>query len=200
MGFSCAASLPNYILPYIIMKKIASYIFKESSFTSVRNHIQSRYGYGITFYDSSTQKNIDLVQRLQKSAARLIYGDFDYINSRGIDLVVYNPQKEGLFSFHVNVRSHSWNRSELPFGLNWYALWYPWLWHKRSWFNERLPSNCVQRDIQKSVSYLGGKLWNDLPDFVKNSTNMEIFKVNYRIYKGLTWHASLHIYNIIDLI
>ena len=35
LGFSCAASLPNYILPYIIIKKIASYISKESSFISV---------------------------------------------------------------------------------------------------------------------------------------------------------------------
>ena len=33
------------------------------------------------------KKNIDLVQRVQNHAARLITGNFDYINSRGIDLV-----------------------------------------------------------------------------------------------------------------
>ena len=35
LGFSCAASLPNYIQLYLIIKKIASYISKESSSTSV---------------------------------------------------------------------------------------------------------------------------------------------------------------------
>ena len=34
--------------------------------------------------------------------------------------------------------------------------------------------------------YSGGKLWNELPDFVKNSTNIEIFKRNHSIYKSLT--------------
>ena len=36
---------------------------------------------------SSTQKNIDLIQRVQNHAARLITGNFDYINCRGIELV-----------------------------------------------------------------------------------------------------------------
>ena len=52
-----------------------------------KGYIQPRLDYGITLYGSSTQKNIDLVQRVQNHAARLIMGNFDYINSRGIDLV-----------------------------------------------------------------------------------------------------------------
>ena len=34
--------------------------------------------------------------------------------------------------------------------------------------------------------YSGGKLWNELPDFVKNSTNIKTFKWDYTIYKSLT--------------
>ena len=37
-----------------------------------------------------------------------------------------------------------------------------------------------------SFLYSGGKLWNELPDFVKNSTNIETFKRHYRFYKSLT--------------
>ena len=37
-----------------------------------------------------------------------------------------------------------------------------------------------------SFFYSGGKFWNELPDFVKNSTNIETFKRNYRIYTSLT--------------
>ena len=50
-------------------------------------HIQPRLDYGITLYGCSTQKNTDLVQRVQNHAARLITGNFHYINCRGIDLV-----------------------------------------------------------------------------------------------------------------
>ena len=52
-----------------------------------KSYIQPRLDYGITLYGCSTQKNIDLVQRVQNHAARLIMGNFDYINCRGIDLV-----------------------------------------------------------------------------------------------------------------
>ena len=31
--------------------------------------------------------------------------------------------------------------------------------------------------------YMGGKLWNDLPDFVQNSTNIESLKHNNKMYK-----------------
>ena len=32
---------------------------------------------------------------------------------------------------------------------------------------------------------MGDKLWNDLPEFVQNSANIESFKRNYKMYKLL---------------
>ena len=52
-----------------------------------KSYVQPRLDYGITSYGCSTQKNIDLIQRVQNHAARLITGNFDYINCRGIELV-----------------------------------------------------------------------------------------------------------------
>ena len=67
-----------------------------------KSYIQPRLDYGITLYGSSTQTNIELVQRVQNYAARLIMGNFDYINSRGIDLVkslnLYTIRERRLFS------------------------------------------------------------------------------------------------------
>ena len=37
-----------------------------------------------------------------------------------------------------------------------------------------------------SFMYMGGKLWNDLPEFVQNSTNIDSFKYNYKLYKRST--------------
>ena len=51
--------------------------------------------------------------------------------------------------------------------------------------NVYLPA--VHKEIYRnSFLYSGGKLWNELPDFVKNTTNIETFKRNYRIFKCLT--------------
>ena len=36
---------------------------------------------------------------------------------------------------------------------------------------------------RNSFVYMGGKLWNELPEFVQNSRNIESFKRNYRMYK-----------------
>ena len=87
------------------------------------SYIQPPLYYSITLYGSSMQKNIDLVQRVQNHAAWLIMRNFDYINSRWIDL-------------YVNMYSHSRNSTKLPFRSNGYALWYPLLWHQRRWFSE----------------------------------------------------------------
>ena len=52
-----------------------------------KSYIQPKLDYGLTVYGCITQENLTLVQRLQNHAARLILGNFDYINFRGIELV-----------------------------------------------------------------------------------------------------------------
>ena len=52
-----------------------------------KSNFQPRLIYGITLYGCRTQKNIILVQRLHNHVAGLIMRNFDYINSRGDELV-----------------------------------------------------------------------------------------------------------------
>ena len=78
-NFYVLTSLSNYILPYIFITKIAS---NQSSFTGVHRSFKLHNLYG-----SSTQVHINLIQRAQIHATRLIIGNFDYINSRGMGLV-----------------------------------------------------------------------------------------------------------------
>ena len=49
--------------------------------------IQPRLDYAITLWGFTSQLNLSRVQRLQNRAARIITGNFDYINVRGIDIV-----------------------------------------------------------------------------------------------------------------
>ena len=86
MGFSCATALSKYVLPSIL-RRLRRIFPRDLLLQVYKSYVQPRLDYGITLYGCSTQKNIDLIQRVQNHAARLITGNFDYINCRGIELV-----------------------------------------------------------------------------------------------------------------
>ena len=191
MGFPRSAPLSKYVLPYIITKKIASYNSNGSFLQVYKSYIQPRLDYGITLYGCSTQKNIDLFQRVQNHAARLIMGNFDYINCRGIDLVkrlnLYTIRERRDYVFttlmfkaiHGIAPQYLSDRIDMHFDIHGYDT------GEAGSMNVYLPA--VHKEIYRnSFLYSGGKLWNELSDFVKNSTNIETFKRNYRIYKSLT--------------
>ena len=123
----------------------------------------------------------------QNHAARLITGNFDYINCRGIDLIkslnLYTIRERRDYfltilmfkAIHGIAPTYLSDRIVMNFDVNGYDtrgsdmdLYLPTL-HKESYRN--------------SFMYMGGKLWNELPEFVQNSRNIESFKRNYRMYK-----------------
>ena len=62
--------LPSHMLMYI--------------YTSI---IQPKIDYAILIWGYTTAHNINKVQRLQNRAARILTGNYDYVNTRGINLV-----------------------------------------------------------------------------------------------------------------
>ena len=138
-----------------------------------------------------SNNDIDLVQRVQNHESRLIMGNFDYINCCGIDLV------KRLNLYTIGERRDYFLRTLMFKAIHGIALHYLsdciYMHFDMHGYNTReagsmnvyLPA--VHKEIYRnSFLYSGGKLWNELPDFVKNSTNIETFKRNYRIYKSLT--------------
>ena len=155
------------------------------------SYIQPRLDYGITLYGSSTQKNFDLIQRVQNHAARLIFGNFDNINSRRIDPVkrlnfFTMRERRDYFllplmfkAIHEIAPNYLSDRIDMHFDIHGYDT------REAGSMNVYLPT--VHKEIYKNIFLcLGGKLWNDLPDFVKNSSNIETFKRNYIIDESLT--------------
>ena len=170
-----------------LLRRLRPIFPKDLLLQVYKSYIQPRLDYGITLYACSTQKNIDLVQRVQNHAARLITGNFDYINCRGIDLIkslnLYTIRERRdyfltilmLKAIHGIAPTYLSDRIVMNFDVNGYDtrgsdmdLYLPTL-HKESYRN--------------SFMYMGGKLWNELPEFVQNSRNIESFKRNYRMYK-----------------
>ena len=72
-----------------LLRRLRPIFPKDLLLQVYKSYIHPRLDYGFTLYACSTQKNIDLVQRVQNHAPRLITGNFDNINCRGIDLIKY---------------------------------------------------------------------------------------------------------------
>ena len=154
-----------------------------------KSYVQPRLDYGITLYGCSTQKNIDLIQRVQNHAARLITGNFDYINCRGIELFkslnLYTIRDRRDYfltilmfkSIHGIAPTYLSDRVVMNFDVNGYNT-------RTSDMELYLPT-LRKEAYRNSFMYMGGKLWNDLPEFVQNSANIESFKRNYKMSKLL---------------
>ena len=141
-------------------------------------------------YGCTTQENLTLVQRLQNHAARLILGNFDYINFRGIELVkslgLYTiEERRGYFlatlmfkSIHGLAPAYLCNQVVMNFDVNGYDT------RGTDSMNVYLPK--LKKGIYKnSFLYKGGQVWNCLPDVVKDSPSLEAFKYYYELQKSV---------------
>ena len=52
-----------------------------------KSYIQSKLVYGLTIWGCTTDTKLRKIQWIQSVAARIITGNFDYIHSRGVDIV-----------------------------------------------------------------------------------------------------------------
>ena len=75
----------NYLLS--LLRRLRVIFHRNLLLQADRSYIQTKLDYGLTIYGFTAQGILTLVQRSQNHAARLILGNFDYINFRGIELV-----------------------------------------------------------------------------------------------------------------
>ena len=172
-----------------LLRRLRRIFPKDLLLQVYKSYVQPRLDYGITLYGCSTQKNIDLIQRVQNHAARLITGNFNYINCRGIELVktlnLYTIRDRRDYfltilmfkSIHGIAPTYLSDRVVMNFDVNGYDT-------RASDMELYLPT-LRKEAYRNSFMYMGGKLWNDLPEFVQNSANIESFKHNYKMSKLL---------------
>ena len=154
------------------------YVLNKIYISSIQNVID----YGICCWAYTTTSNIQKVQRLQHYAARVITGNFDYINTRGAILVktlgwMNIVQRRNYFTLlqyfkcvHGIAPVYSSNNITLCNEINdAYAL-------RSNDSNNVLvpfPHNAVFRN---SFAYHGAILWNDLPGHLKVFMSIDTFK------------------------
>ena len=128
--------------------------------------------------------------------ARMICNNYDYINTRGIDLVkslklqAIREHRDYFLCvlmfkcIHGLAPHYLSNDVTMVVDIHGYDT--------RSSENMDLyVPRCTKELCKRSFLYTGSMLWNDLPDVLKESSSLDVFKSNYRFIIG--WQ-SLSIY------
>ena len=148
-------------------------------------YIQSKIDYGLTLWGCAPHSSLRKIQRLQNRAARYITGNFDYFNSRGLDLLktlkisnLYERRDffiaKSIFQcIHGLAPAYLSDRIIMREDIHGYQL------RDANAVDVYLPR--VHNAIyNRSLMFLGGTLWNSLPTTVKNSTSLNNFKYLYK--------------------
>jgi len=148
-------------------------------------YIQPVMEYGCTIWGFSNESNIKRVQAIQNQIARVVSGNYDFINVRGHHLVS-----------ELGWRDFCDRRNYLMLSLMYkcvhgHAPHY--LTNNISLFRdvtERVTRNIDSLNIliarpnidkfKESLQYQGGKLWNGLPNVLQNVPTVQKFKSTYK--------------------
>jgi hypothetical protein len=162
-------------------KEILKYIYQYS--------IQPVIDYGITIWSDSTAINIHKIQRLQNYCARIVMNNFDFKNTRGIDLVKdlkWMSVKQRIDYFlcltmfkclHDKAPVYMQNEVSLVSSMN-------NKYREKREFDIYLPS-FMSNTKEKSVYIRGAKVWNKLPFEIKSIQNIDTFKREYKKFHEL---------------
>ena len=148
--------------------------------------IQPTIDYTISIWGSTSVTNINKVQRLQNYSARIIRNNFDYYNSRGIDLVKQlgwmNVSQRFLY-FEILLMFKCINGFAPTFLTNCVTL-----------VNEVCHTTTRQHSMNLFVPfpktesyklllfYRGARSWNALPGFIKDCNSIIAFKTLLKGY------------------
>ena len=73
---------------YVHVIRRSNKIFPKQLLLKIyKSYVQSKLDYGLSIWGCTTEGNLDRVQRIQNFCARIMCKNYDYIHTRGIDLV-----------------------------------------------------------------------------------------------------------------
>ena len=168
-----------------VLRRLRNVFPRELLVKIYKSYIQPKIDYGLTIWGCTTDLNLNKVQRIQNFAARIIFKNFDYINTRGLDLVrnlkLQNVcERRDYFlcvlmfkCIHGMAPQYLCNDVTMQFDVHGYDT--------RSAENMNLYVPRPYKEIYKrSFLYKGSSLWNNLPRNLKETDSLEKFKYRYR--------------------
>ena len=148
--------------------------------------VQSHIDYCLTVWGFTSNVNIDMVQRLQNRAARIITGNYDY-NVRGLSLVKelgwlnIRGRRDYLTALLVfkslNGMSPDYMSDMFTYVRDISVR------HTRAAVSSSLYIPRVKKSMYSQSMYVKGPtVWNSLPSHIQQCTSLESFKFNLKKY------------------
>ena len=147
--------------------------------------IQPCIDYAVSVWGSCTEHNKDMIARLQRRAARIVTGDFDFINTRGSTLVKQLgwqtvDERRDYFTATlmykcINEEAPTRLINELVMTENTHDRSTRSVTHQ----NLQVPKPKVEH-FRNSFRYRGAVQWNSLPTELKSATSADLFKYKYK--------------------
>lgn len=169
-------------LRHIVSRQILELTYKV--------YIQPLFDYACTVWGCSSS-NINAIQRLQNRAARIITGNFDIINVRGIDLVkslkwlTVQERIEYFLNVYMYQCIHGYAPAYLVNSVVMACEGHDRDTRLSNTMAVQLPE-CNSSAMQRSFINRGSVAWNKLPNHLQNCTELKNFKstVKHELLKG----------------
>ena len=151
-----------------------------------KTYVLPLFDYACTVW-GCTNANVNIIQRLQNRAARIITGCFDIINVRGISLVKslkWQNMQERINYFlcihmynciHGNAPQHLVNSIVMACDAHEINT------RLSNMLNVILPE-CQSQLFNRSFMYRASIVWNTLPEELKDCTTLDLFKSKVKVY------------------
>ena len=166
------------------LKAVLPVYLLMSIYTSV---FQPTIDYAISIWGCTSKQNIYKIQRLQNRAARIITGNYDFINTRGVDLVknlkwMCVSQRRDYFiailmfkSIHGLAPHYLCDEITLQRDISTRST--------RSLDCNNVYVPCASLEcFSNAFAHRGPVIWNALPQYIKNSLTMDNFKINLKMF------------------
>lgn len=179
-------NLCNTISPKIgLLKRLKYFVPVECLKTIYNTTIQPLIDYCLTVWGFTSNVHVDKVQKLQNRAARIISGNYDFKNVRGLTLV------KDMGWFNIRQRRDYLTATLVFKSLNGLSPDYltDMFTYQRdiNAYNTRLATTNelfvpkVNKSLYSQSLYVNGPtIWNSLPPSVRASTTLRSFKCNVK--------------------
>ena len=154
-----------------------------------KDYLQSKFDYCISVWGCTTQSSIDKIQRLQNRVVRIVRGCYDFINTRGLDLVneqnLQNiTEKRNYFLCNLMFKSiHGLAPTYLSDSIIMNADINEYNTRGAQNRNVYQPRPRIEK-YKNCFLYKAGELWSALPPSVKESPDLDTFKQCYKAFNS----------------
>ena len=168
-----------------LLRRLQRVLPKHLLMTVYKAYFQSKFDYGISVWGCTTQSNIDKIQRMQNRVSRIRSGCYDFVNTRGLDLVdelnLQNiTERRNYFLCNLMFKSiHGLAPTYLSDSIVMNADINEYNTKGAQHRNVYQPHPRIEK-YKNSFLYKAGELRNALPPSVKESPDLDTFKQRHK--------------------